>query len=238
MNMPKKIVITLCIILSAVIHYVSIESIPPIPKKITPITLDLMEPKKETPPPPEAEQKLNPQAKEKSEEDKQEEEKEKAQKEANAKKAETKRIMEAVKNKSLTPEQAKMLVDDLNNPMHGKETFKGFNAEEGGLIKEQCAEKNTYSGVGIAFDYEMINQNGRIAQKLKTQRVDLVTYVKVASVKSGGPAAKAGVLPGDYVDSRIVEILKKPKGSSITIGVLSKGMQKMVNFRSEVICFH
>lgn len=198
MNMPKTTALFICLILSLVIHYVGIESIPVPKKKSQPIAIELTT--------------VEGDSKVKSEE---------SEKQA--------QIPDPKKD-------VKPGTED-EDPLKGKNKFNNFG-EETGDSAEVCAEKNTYTGVGAAFETREIVVNKKLIVLPTVISLNKDHFVKIKSIKPGSPLDRARVKAGDYIDVKIQSIMKQPLGSPITVAVLSNNKKRMIILKSELICFH
>jgi C-terminal processing protease CtpA/Prc len=242
MQVPKHSLLVSCLILSFIIHYVSIWSIPDLSKKFNPdlTEIEFLDKKNDL------NEEKKSEIKDKVQLEKildQERKQSLIDQQNSVKEMQAIQVMvkEQFKRSKGGAEVSKILAEYENkyHPLKGKLAFKSF-AENMGDTQEICSDKNTYAGVGAEFDIiTKIDPATKIESKIIDQRrIDNVTYVKIHSIKPNSPLQKAGVKPGDLIEYRVQDITSKPLGTQITVALISNNKKQVIQLRSEVICFH
>jgi hypothetical protein len=110
--------------------------------------------------------------------------------------------------------------------------FKSFADDGNG---DSCDPSHQYVGVGASFVRTALRDS---TEKSKDQIVDGTRYLFVDHLLESGPLYKAGVRHNDMVESKLLEITRKPEGSQITIKTIRNGKMKLITVKSIVVCFN
>jgi len=117
------------------------------------------------------------------------------------------------------------------------EKFNAFvdKNEEG---SEACPANRVYTGFGIAFETTLVKLGDESFKSMVSMFEGNKTFYKVRSIKKGSNVEKAGLKPGDWIESSIFNSRKLPLNTEFPFLIIKNGKKSLISVKTELICFY